>query len=232
MSRSLASIAIIVASTALAAQPHSTNGAFPLTVDSIMRGPALVGYPPERPALVGRLHSELYFEWRHPGEDEAATWVVGREGGRPARLSDDERLNAPLPAGQWDAGPAAASSASTAATSSSSTRCSNRRIEITRTTGDRVGAALGARRDARHLRPRQQPVRRAGRHQRRRRHRAADRRVARRAESRAHRQPAHPRRRRRTCSTGSSRSAAGANAARHAAGRGACRGSSSPSGSR
>ena len=75
---------------------------FQLTVDSIMRGPALVGYPPSDLRWSGD-SKELYFEWRMPGEDEAATWVVGREGGQPRRLSDEERRAAPLANGAWDA---------------------------------------------------------------------------------------------------------------------------------
>jgi hypothetical protein len=75
---------------------------FALTVDSIMRGPALVGYPPSDVRWSGD-SKELYFEWRMPNEDEAATWVVGRDGGAPRRLSDDERRSAPLTNGVWDA---------------------------------------------------------------------------------------------------------------------------------
>ena len=75
---------------------------FALTVDSIMRGPALVGYAPSNPRWSGD-SKDVYFEWRMPGEDEAATWVVGRDGGKPRRLSDDERRSAPLTNGVWDA---------------------------------------------------------------------------------------------------------------------------------
>ncbi len=74
---------------------------FPLTVDSIMRGPELVGYPPSALRWSGD-SQELYFEWRMPNEDQAATWVVGRDGGAPRRLTDEERRSAPLPDGQWD----------------------------------------------------------------------------------------------------------------------------------
>ena len=77
-------------------------GRFTLGVDSIMRGPALVGYPPSDLRWSGDSR-ELYFEWRMPNEDEAATWVVGRDGGQPRRLTDAERLNAPLANGNWDA---------------------------------------------------------------------------------------------------------------------------------
>ena len=84
-----------------AAQARPAASAFELTVDSIMRGPGLVGYPPT--ALRWSGDSErLYFEWRPRGEDEAATWEVARgclsaaaaPGGKtcePRRLTDDER---------------------------------------------------------------------------------------------------------------------------------------------
>src|SRR5688572_23894513 len=75
---------------------------FSLTVDSIMRGSELVGHPPNNLRWSGD-SKELYFEWRMPKEDEAATWVVSRDGGTPRRLADSERRNAPLPNGQWDA---------------------------------------------------------------------------------------------------------------------------------
>lgn len=74
---------------------------FALTVDNIMRGPAIVGYPPSDLRWSGD-SQELYFEWRMPGEDVAATWVVSRDGGGPRRLSPHERLSAPLASGQWD----------------------------------------------------------------------------------------------------------------------------------
>jgi dipeptidyl aminopeptidase/acylaminoacyl peptidase len=76
--------------------------AMPLTVDAIMRGPALVGYPPSDLRWSGDGRS-LYFEWRTPGEDEPATWMTGKDGGAPRRLTDDERRTAPLANGWWDA---------------------------------------------------------------------------------------------------------------------------------
>src|SRR5215208_3337438 len=82
--------------------PAPAAAKFPLTVDSIMRGPKLVGYPPSDLRWSGD-SKELYFEWRMSGEDEAATWVVSRDGGQPRRLSDAERRNAPLANGDWDA---------------------------------------------------------------------------------------------------------------------------------
>jgi dipeptidyl aminopeptidase/acylaminoacyl peptidase len=74
---------------------------FALTVDSIMRGPDLVGYAPE--GLRWSADSQkLYFEWRKPGEEEATAYVVGREGGLPVRLTDEQKKTAPPVAGRWD----------------------------------------------------------------------------------------------------------------------------------
>ncbi len=75
--------------------------AFALTVDSIMRGPKLVGYEPTGLRWSGDSR-ELYFEWRRPQDDEAATWVVSRGGGEPRKLTDQERKNAPPVGGSWD----------------------------------------------------------------------------------------------------------------------------------
>jgi len=89
-------------STEQQASPKPQAPGFALTVDSIMRGPELVGNPPNNLRWSGD-SKELYFEWLMPKEDQAATWVVGRDGGTPRRLADAERRNAPLPNGQWDA---------------------------------------------------------------------------------------------------------------------------------
>ena len=95
------SLLVLCGAVATAQQPSAPPAKFALTVDSIMRGPALVGYPPADLRWSGD-SKELYFEWRMPGEDEGATWVVARDGGAPRRLSDDERRLAPLSNGTWD----------------------------------------------------------------------------------------------------------------------------------
>lgn len=115
MRRALSVCFLLMGVATLAAEQPAARPTFPLTVDSIMRGPDLVGYPPSDLRWSGDSR-ELFFEWRMPKEDEAATWVVGREGGQPRRLSDAERRLAPLADGVWDAS-AAASSVSIAATS-------------------------------------------------------------------------------------------------------------------
>ena len=66
-----------------------------------MRGPKLVGYPPTGLRWSGD-SARLYFEWRRPGEDEASTWVVNRDGTQLRKLSDDERRSAPPASGVWD----------------------------------------------------------------------------------------------------------------------------------
>jgi dipeptidyl aminopeptidase/acylaminoacyl peptidase len=72
-----------------------------LTIDSIMRGPDLVGYPPTALRWSGD-SQKLYFEWRKPGEEEASTYVVGRTGGTPEKLTDDQIKNIPPGNGRWD----------------------------------------------------------------------------------------------------------------------------------
>jgi dipeptidyl aminopeptidase/acylaminoacyl peptidase len=81
--------------------PRAGGAKFALSVDSIMRGSDLVGFPPSGLRWSGD-SERLYFEWRKPGEDEPATYVVSRAGGAPRKLGDDERKLAPPPMGRWD----------------------------------------------------------------------------------------------------------------------------------
>ena len=81
--------------------PAPKQDTFALTVDSIMRGPDLVGYPPD--SLRWSADSRtLYFDWRKPGEEEASTYVVGRDGGTPTKLTDQQKKNIPPANGRWD----------------------------------------------------------------------------------------------------------------------------------
>src|SRR5690242_13909572 len=85
----------------LAQAPAARTDKLALTVDSIMRGPDLVGYPPDN--LRWSADSQkLYFDWRKPGEDEASTYWVSRDGGTPAKLDDAQKKNAPPANGRWD----------------------------------------------------------------------------------------------------------------------------------
>lgn len=104
----LAALALTAASAHLAgtssagAAPPSKPAGFELTVDSVMRGPKLVGYPPTGLRWSGD-SARLYFEWRRPQDDEASTWVVSRDGSDLRKLSDEERRSAPPVNGAWDA---------------------------------------------------------------------------------------------------------------------------------
>jgi dipeptidyl aminopeptidase/acylaminoacyl peptidase len=75
---------------------------FELTIDSIMRGPDLVGWPPT--GLRWAADSQkLYFDWRKPSERKASTYVVGRDAGTPRQLTTEEARNIPPAAGgRWD----------------------------------------------------------------------------------------------------------------------------------
>jgi dipeptidyl aminopeptidase/acylaminoacyl peptidase len=72
-----------------------------MTIDSIMRGPDLVGYPPSALRWSGDSR-QLFFEWRKPGEDESSTYVVARDGGTPRKLTEAEAAEAPPANGRWD----------------------------------------------------------------------------------------------------------------------------------
>jgi dipeptidyl aminopeptidase/acylaminoacyl peptidase len=92
----------VAASQPSASSAAARNPAFELTVDNIMRGPDLVGWP--QTGLRWSADSQkLYFEWRKPGEDKASTYVVGRDAGTPRKLSDDEVKTVPPANGRWDA---------------------------------------------------------------------------------------------------------------------------------
>jgi dipeptidyl aminopeptidase/acylaminoacyl peptidase len=92
---------LAAAVVAAATVAHPSGAPFTLTVDSIMRGPKLVGYPPTGLRWSGD-SSRLYFEWRRPQDDEASTWTVKRDGTDLRKLTDDERRSAPPVNGVWD----------------------------------------------------------------------------------------------------------------------------------
>ena len=84
-----------------AANSAASSAAVEMTVDSIMQGPDLVGYPPSGLRWSGD-STKLYFDWRKPGEEESSTYVVDRTGGEPRKLSEDDAENAPPARGEWD----------------------------------------------------------------------------------------------------------------------------------
>ena len=60
------------------AAPSATPAAM-LTVDSIMRGPKLVGAAPTN-VRWSKDSSKIYFSWQKAGEDRASQYVVNRDG--------------------------------------------------------------------------------------------------------------------------------------------------------
>src|ERR1700738_5352749 len=70
---------------------------FQLTVDSIMRGPRLVGYPPTG-VYWSQDSQRVYFRWKQAGEPrlkEMSLYVVNRDGSGLRRLTDEEAKQAP-----------------------------------------------------------------------------------------------------------------------------------------
>jgi dipeptidyl aminopeptidase/acylaminoacyl peptidase len=83
----------------LAAQPAAR---FDLSVDSIMRGPGLVGYEPQQVRWAAD-NEHIYFAWKLPVQKEDAppdTYVVSRDGSGLRKLSDDEARLAPPVSGE------------------------------------------------------------------------------------------------------------------------------------
>ena len=82
------------------AQSHPSQPApkaFELTVDSIMRGPRLVGYPPTG-VYWSQDSQRVYFRWKQADEPrlkETSLYVVNRDGTALRRLSEDEARQAP-----------------------------------------------------------------------------------------------------------------------------------------
>ena len=77
-------------------QARTANN-FALTVDSIMRGPELIGYEPAGIRWSYDSHT-LYFQWKRYSDKIIApmdTYAVGRDGSNPRKLSDAEIKNLP-----------------------------------------------------------------------------------------------------------------------------------------
>src|SRR5437016_4235812 len=89
----------LLAPQLLQAQKPSTSSpkTFGLTVDSSMRGPRLVGYPPTG-VYWSQAGKHVYFRWKQADEQrlkEMSLYVVNRNGTGLRRLSDDEAKQAP-----------------------------------------------------------------------------------------------------------------------------------------
>jgi Tol biopolymer transport system component len=89
----------LLAPQLLFAQKSPTPSPKPLelTVDSIMRGPRLVGYPPTG-VYWSQDSQRIYFRWKRADEarlKDTSLYVVNRDGTGLRRLSDDEARQAP-----------------------------------------------------------------------------------------------------------------------------------------
>src|SRR5262249_42467701 len=91
--------ALLFPSPAFAQQPspQSSPKKFELTVDSIMRGPDLIGYEPTR-VYWSQDSQRVYCGWKRAGEarlKEPDLYVVNRDGSGLRKLSEDEAKLAP-----------------------------------------------------------------------------------------------------------------------------------------
>jgi dipeptidyl aminopeptidase/acylaminoacyl peptidase len=83
------------------AQQQASPKKFELTVDSIMRGPDLVGYEPTR-VYWSQDSRRVYFRWKRASEarlKEPDLYVVNRDGGGLRKLTEEEAKGAAPPAG-------------------------------------------------------------------------------------------------------------------------------------
>ncbi len=86
-----------------AQQPAATQpGSFTLSVDSIMRGPKLIGSAPTAVRWAPD-SSKIYFSWQKPGEDRAQTYSVNKDGSDLHQLTAEEVRQIPAaPTGRYD----------------------------------------------------------------------------------------------------------------------------------
>src|SRR5262252_1123155 len=91
-----------VPSFSLAQKPSPQPKPFELTIDSIMRGPRLVGYPPTG-VYWSQDSQRVYFRWKQADEPrlkEMSLYVVNRDGSGLRRLTEEEAKQAPPPNGE------------------------------------------------------------------------------------------------------------------------------------
>jgi dipeptidyl aminopeptidase/acylaminoacyl peptidase len=76
---------------------QQSGAKFALTVDNIMRGPGLYGYPPQDVRWSGD-SQRIYFRWKkhdEPVTKELSTYVVSRDGTGLRKLNEEEQKDAP-----------------------------------------------------------------------------------------------------------------------------------------
>ncbi len=79
-----------------ATAPTATPAVMALTVDSIMRGPALVGTSPGN-IRWSKDSSKIYFSWQKAGAERTGTFVVNRDGTGLRELTTEEAANLDTP---------------------------------------------------------------------------------------------------------------------------------------
>src|SRR5205814_9043404 len=95
-------LSLLAPQFALAQRQTTATKPFELTVDSIMRGPRLVGYPPSG-VYWSQDSQRVYFRWKQADEPrlkEMSLYVVNRDGTGLRRLTDEEAKQAPPPNGE------------------------------------------------------------------------------------------------------------------------------------
>jgi hypothetical protein len=83
-------------------KPQTPTKPFELSVDSIMRGPRLVGYPPSG-VYWSQDSQRVYFRWKQADEPrlkEMSLYIVNRDGSGLRRLTEEESKQAPPPNGE------------------------------------------------------------------------------------------------------------------------------------
>src|ERR1700759_1755091 len=96
-SASLALVVLTLTQQAFAQQQPSPSKKFELTVDSIRRGPDLVGSAPTG-VYWSQDSRRVFFRWKRAGEPrlkELSLYVVDRDGTGLRRLTDEEAKQAP-----------------------------------------------------------------------------------------------------------------------------------------
>jgi dipeptidyl aminopeptidase/acylaminoacyl peptidase len=95
-------ISLLSSAGAQQSKPQPQTKPFELTVDSIMRGPRLVGYQPAG-VYWSQDSQRIYFRWKQPDEPrlkEMSLYVVNRDGSGLRRLTEEEAKQAPPPNGE------------------------------------------------------------------------------------------------------------------------------------
>jgi dipeptidyl aminopeptidase/acylaminoacyl peptidase len=96
-------LVVVAVSWPVSGQPSSqARSGSMLTIDSIMRGPKLVGSPPGN-VRWSKDSSKIYFTWQKTSDERSATYVVNRDGtGLKALTTEEARVLDVAPAGRFD----------------------------------------------------------------------------------------------------------------------------------